>query len=144
VGSAISIQEDYKVQIATRIKSVNIIQSLEVTKHKFILGASRTIRRPYDTVNGLSLYFSATIFLKWSRISPAQWNRRQDMDLSPYLRDKMGQHGMEITWVPTNKEEQFVKSSMVTITFDKGVLVLVYMNKGRAINAAAYSTLDHV
>jgi hypothetical protein len=80
----------------------------------------------------------------WSRISPAQWNRRQDMDSSPYLRDKMGQHGMEITLVPTNKEGQFVKSSMVTITFDKDALALVYMNKGTAINAAAYSTLDHI
>jgi Transposase. len=64
----------------------------------------------------------------------------------------MGQHGMETYWVSTNKKAQIVKSSMVTITLvtvttfwgDKGVLVIVYMHKGKAINAAAYSTIDHL
>lgn len=86
------------------------------TKHMLILGASRTIRRPQDTENGMPLFISATLFFQWSRISQAQCYRRQDMDSSPYLRVKMGQHGMETYWVSTNKKAQLVKSSMVTIT----------------------------
>jgi len=43
VGSAICSQVDYKVQTSTRIKSVNIIQSMEFTRHVLILSASRTI-----------------------------------------------------------------------------------------------------
>lgn len=51
------------------------------------------------------------------------------MDSSPYLTVKMGQHGMETSWVPTNREIRIVKSSMVTVTLvmvtifwdDKGV-----------------------
>ena len=129
VGSAICSQVDYKVQTARRIKSVNIIQSIEFTKHMLILSASRTIWRPQDTVNGLSLFISATVFFQWSRISQAQCYRRQDMDSSPYLTVKMGQHGMETSWVPTNREIRIVKSSMVTVTLvmvtifwdDKGV-----------------------
>lgn len=68
------------------------------------------------------------------------------MDSSPYLRVKMGQHGMQTSCVPINKEVQIVESSMVTITLvmvtmfwdDKGVSVTVYMHKGKAINAASY------
>ena len=68
------------------------------------------------------------------------------MDSSPYLRVKMGQHGMETSWVPTNIEVEIVKSSMVTVTLmmvtmfwdGKGVSVTVYMHKGKAINAASY------
>jgi hypothetical protein len=131
---------------ATRIKSVNIIQSMEFTKHVLILHASRTIRRPQDEVNGLSLFISATTFFQWSRTSQALCYRRQDMDSSPYLRVKMGQHGMETSWVPTNKEVQTVKSRMIIVSLvmvtmfwdDKGVSVIVYMHKGKAINAASY------
>jgi len=58
----------------------------------------------------------------------------------------MGQHGMQTSWVPTNKEVQIVESSMVTITLvmvtmfwdDKCVSVTVYMHKGKVINAASY------
>jgi len=68
------------------------------------------------------------------------------MDSSPYLRSKMGQHGMETSWVPINKDVQIVQSSTVTVTLvmvtmfwdDKGVSVIVYMHKGKAINAASY------
>jgi hypothetical protein len=46
----------------------------------------------------------------------------------------------------TNREMQIVKSSMATVTLvmvtmfwdDKGVSVIVYMHKGKAINAASY------
>jgi len=92
------------------------------------------------------MFMSATIFFQWSRISQAQCYRRQDMDSSPYLRVKMGQHGMQTSRVPTRKEVQIVKSSMVTVTLvmvtmfwdDKGVSVIVYMHKRKAINAASY------
>ena len=145
MGSAICSQVDYKVLTATRIKFV-IIQSMEFTKHMLILRASRTIRRPQDTVNGLSLLISATIFFQWSRISQAQCYRRLDMDSSPYLRSNMGQQGMETSCVPINKDVQIVQSSTVTVTLvmvtmfwdDKGVSVIVYMHKGKAINAASY------
>jgi len=68
------------------------------------------------------------------------------MDSSPYLTVKMGQYGMQTSWVPTNKEVQIVESSMVTITLvmvtifwdDKGVSVIVHMHKGKANNAASY------
>jgi hypothetical protein len=89
---------------------------------------------------------SATIFFQWSKISQAQCYRRQDMDSSPYLRVKMGQHGMQTSQVPTNKEVQIVKSSIITVILvmvtmfwdDKGVSVIVYMHMGKAINAASY------
>ena len=58
----------------------------------------------------------------------------------------MGQQGMETSCVPINKDVQIVQSSTVTVTFmmvtmfwdDKGVSVIVYMHKGKAINAASY------
>jgi hypothetical protein len=68
------------------------------------------------------------------------------MGSSPYLRDKMGQHEMETSWVPSNKEVQIVKSTAkVTVTMfwdDKDVSVIDFTQKGKVINAAAYSTLD--
>jgi hypothetical protein len=62
------------------------------------------------------------------------------------FRVKMGQYGMETSWVPTNKEVQIVKASMVTVTLvivimlwdEKGVSVIVYMHKGKANNSASY------